>query len=60
MLDAINGLTVIQFALLILAVALTVIQLSLLGRLMFSRAGASLIPGIIAMVLWIVLFSVTR
>lgn len=60
MLDAINDLTVFQFALLVLAVALTVIQLTTLSAHVIRGRAASFAPGFIAAVLWVVFFSVTR
>lgn len=60
MIDAINHLTGIQFAIFIVAVLLTLVQLTALAAHILRGVGASLIPGIIAVVLWIVLFSLTR
>lgn len=60
MIDAINGLTVFQFILLVLATLLSVVQLFALAAHVVRGCGATLWYGWIAIVLWTVLFIVTR
>lgn len=60
MIDAINGLTVFQFILFVLATLATVIQLALLVALATHVHRIKVYWGMTAVVLWIVLFAVTR
>lgn len=60
MIDWINALGDLQFILFILTVFLWLIQVALLGRLVTKGAEASLIPGILAIVGTIVLFTWTH
>lgn len=49
--------TVFQFILFVVAVSLTLVQLALLARMVLHPMyGASLIPGLAAVVAWIALF----
>lgn len=59
MINAIHQLTALEFGIFLWAIFTTLIQLSLLMRLMLSRASASLIPGYLAIVLWFAFFLLT-
>lgn len=60
MIDWINALSDLQFIVFVLTVFLWLIQIALLGRLVTKGAAASLVPGIVALVGTIVLFTWTH